>query len=104
VRLRTLDGELVRGKLTTEYPLSTDGFPVLIVKGEPYGPEDADFYLESATTIERKQLAKGGYNLERWSEHGEDPEFMNEEFKDDESLDEESESRDSENGDSEDDK
>ena len=104
MRLRTLDGELVRGKLTTEYPMSTDGSPVLIVKGEPYGPEDADFYLESATTIERKQLAKGGYSLLRWSEHDEDQKFMDEEFKDDESLDEESDGLDSENGDSEDDK
>ena len=101
MRLRTLNGELVRGKLTTEYPLSTDGSPVLIVKGEPYGPEDADFYLESATTIERKQLAKGGYNLARWSEHGEDSNFIDEEFKDEEDPGEEPEEDDSENGDSE---
>ena len=101
MRLRTLDGELVRGKLTTEYPMSTDGSPVLIVKGEPYGPEDADFYLESATTIERKQLAKGGYNLARWSEHGEDSNFIDEELKDEEDPGEEPEEDDSENGDSE---
>jgi len=43
MRLRNLNGELMRGKLTTEYPLSTDGSPVLVVNGEPYGPEDADF-------------------------------------------------------------
>ena len=98
MRLRTLDGELVRGKLTTEYPLSTDGFPVLIVKGEPYGPEDADFYLESATTIERKQLAKGGYNLAPWSEHEEDQHFMDDDFKDEEDPGEEPEDDDSENG------
>ena len=90
MRLRTLDGELVRGKLTTEYPLSPDGFPVLIIKGEPYGPEDADFYLESASTIERKQLAKAGYNLEPWSEHGEDQGFEDEDF-DEEDLGEETE-------------
>lgn len=95
MRLRTLDGELVRGKLTTEYPMSTDGIPVLIVKGEPYGPEDADFYLESATTIERKQLAKAGYNLERWSEHGEDQGFVDEDFKDEEDSGEEPEDDDS---------
>jgi hypothetical protein len=94
MRLRTLDGELVRGKLTTEYPLSTDGFPVLIVKGEPYGPEEADFYLESATTIERKQLAKGGYTLPRWSEHNEGQDSLDEDFKDEEDLGEEPEEND----------
>ena len=97
MRLRTLDGELVRGKLTTEYPLSPDGFPVLIVKGEPYGPEDADFYLESASTIERRQLAKGGYNLEPWSEHGEDQGSVDEDS-DEEDLGEETEDDGSENG------
>jgi hypothetical protein len=91
MRLRNLDGEKVRGKLSTEYPLSTDGFPVLVVKGEPYGPEDADFYLESATPIERKQLVKGGYNLEPWSEHNEDQDFMDEDFKDEEESGEETE-------------
>jgi len=93
MRLRTLDGELVRGKLTTEYPMSADGSPVLIVKGEPYGPEDADFYLESASTIERRQLAKGGYNLEPWSEHAEVQDLA-----DEEDLGEETEDDDSENG------
>ncbi len=91
MRLRTLDGELVRGKLTTEYPFSTDGSPVLIVKGEPYGPEDADFYLESATSIEQKQLVKGGYNLEPWSEHGEDEGFGGEDFREEEDSGEETE-------------
>lgn len=91
MRLRTLNGELVRGKLTTEYPFSTDGSPVLIIKGEPYGPEDADFYLESATTIERKRLVKGGYNLEPWSEHGDDQGFVDEDFKEEEDLGEETE-------------
>jgi hypothetical protein len=97
MRLRTLDGELLRGKLTTEYPLSTDGSPVLIVKGEPYGPEDADFYLESASTIERRQLAKGGYKLARWSEHEEDQTFMDDDLKDEEDPGEEPEDDDSEN-------
>jgi hypothetical protein len=95
MRLRTLDGELVRGKLTTEYPMSTDGIPVLIVKGEPYGPEDADFYLESATTIERKQLAKGG-QPGALGEHGEDQNFVDEDFKDEEDSGEEPEDDDSE--------
>ncbi len=91
MRLRTLNGELVRGKLTTEYPFSTDGSPVLIVKGEPYGPEDAEFYLESATSIERKQLVKGGYNLEPWSEHSEDEGFVDEDFREEEDSGEETE-------------
>jgi hypothetical protein len=98
MRLRNLDGEKVRGKLTTEYPLSTDGSPVLIVKGEPYGPEDADFFLESATAIERKQLAKAGYSLARWSEHDEDQDFMDEDFKDEEESGEETEDDNSDHG------
>lgn len=95
MRLRNLNGDKMRGKLTTEYPLSTDGSPVLVVNGEPYGPEDADFYLESATTVERKQLVQAGYNLEPWSEHGEDQGFMDEDFKDEEDLGEEMEDNDS---------
>jgi len=91
MRLRTLEGELVRGKLTTEYPMSADGSPILIVKGEPYGPEDADFYLESATTVERRQLARGGYSLEPWSEHGEDQDFADEEDSGEDTIDDDSE-------------
>ena len=96
--MRTMDGEIVRAKITTEYPMSEDGSPVLVVKGEPYGREDADFYLESASTIERKQLAKAGYNLEPWSEHGEDQSFVEEDLKDEGDLGEETEDDNSENG------
>jgi hypothetical protein len=91
MKLRTLDGEILRGKLTTEYPMSLDGSPVLIVKGEPYGPEEADFYLESATSLERRQLVRGGYSLPSWSEHDEGREIMDEDFKDEEDLGEEME-------------
>jgi hypothetical protein len=99
-----MEGELVRGKLTTENPMSEDGSLVLVINGEPYGPEDAEFYLETASTIELRKLAAGGYNRPRWKEHDEDQKFMDEEFKDDESPDEEPEDLDPENGDWEDDK
>jgi len=98
MRLRTMDGEIVRAKITTEYPMSEDGSPVLVVQGEPYSPEDADFYLESASTIERKLLAKAGYNLEPWSEHGEDQGLVEEDLRDEEDLGEETENDDWENG------
>jgi hypothetical protein len=100
MRLRTLDGEVVRGKLTAEYPVSTDGAPVLVVNGEPYGPEDAEFYLESATRAELKQLAEGGYDLPQWSDHEEDDEYMDDGLQDRESS-EEMQDLESEDGESE---
>jgi hypothetical protein len=49
VKLRTLDGEPVRAKLTTDFPVSQDGLPVLLVDGQPFSPEEAEFFLESAS-------------------------------------------------------
>jgi len=86
MKLRTLDGKGITGELTTEYPISPDGSPVLLVGGEPYGPEDAEFFLESATPKERKQLEMGGYDLPRWSEYEGGEEFTEEEFGDEEFL------------------
>ncbi len=83
MKLRTFEGKRVKGELITEYPISTDGSPVLVVNGEPYGPEEAEFYLESVSPREIKQLEKAGYDLPRWSEHE-----GNEELMDDDSLDE----------------
>jgi hypothetical protein len=49
VKLRTFDGEPVRAKLTTDFPVSQDGHPFLLVDGQPVSPEEAEFFLESAT-------------------------------------------------------
>lgn len=94
MRLRTLDGERVKGELTTEYPLSPDGLPVLLVRGEPVNQDDDEFFLESATRAELEMLEENGYNLPRWEKHQGSGEFMSEEslgdeYGDDESVEEE---------------
>lgn len=66
MKLRTFEGEPVTGELTTEYPMSRGGLPVLLVKGEPFSPEKAEFFLESATQEELELLKEGGYNLPDW--------------------------------------
>ena len=63
---RSVEGEQIIGELTTEYPVSRDGLPVLLVKGEPFSPEKAEFFLESATQEELELLKEGGYNLPDW--------------------------------------
>ena len=66
MKLRTFEGESVQGELTTEYPVSRDGLPVLLVTDEPFSPEEAEFFLESATQEELELLKEGGYNLPDW--------------------------------------
>jgi hypothetical protein len=66
LKLRTFDGEPVTGELTREYPVSRDGLPVLLVTDEPFSPEEAEFFLESATQEELELLKEGGYNLPDW--------------------------------------
>jgi len=83
MKLRNLEGKRLRGELITEYPISADGSPVLVVDGEPYGPDDADFLLESATPRELRQLEAAGYDLPRWGEQEGGGEFL-----DDDDLDE----------------
>ena len=68
MKLRTFEGEPVQGELTTEYPVSRDGLPVLIVTDEPFSPDEAEFFLESATQEELELLKEGGYNLPGWEE------------------------------------
>ena len=74
MRLRTFDGERIKGEVTTEYPASKDGNPILLVNGKPFEPEEADFFLESATLAEVNQLEEGRYDLPRWREFGEEEE------------------------------
>ncbi len=66
MKLRTFEGEPVTGELTTEYPMSWDGLPVLLVNGEAFSPEGAEFFLESATQEELELLKEGGYELPEW--------------------------------------
>ena len=49
MKLRTFEGEPVRGEMTTDLPVSQDGLPVLLVNDEPFSPEEAEFFLESVT-------------------------------------------------------
>ena len=66
--LRTFEGEAVRGKMTTDSPVSSDGVPVLLVNGEPVSPEEAEFFLESVTEEELEMLEEGGYDLPEWED------------------------------------
>ena len=66
MKLRTFEGEPVTGELSTEYPVSRDGLPVLLVGDEPFSPEEAEFFLESATREELELLKEGGYNFPKW--------------------------------------
>ena len=74
MKLRTFDGEPVRGKMITDPRLSPDGVPVLLVNEEPFSPDEAEFLLESATERELEMLQEGGYDLEDWEGNGEDDE------------------------------
>jgi hypothetical protein len=76
LKLRTFDSESVKGKLTTEYPLSRDGLPVLVVDDQPFSPEEAEFFIESATEEELELLGEGGYELPDWEEKEEDSFFL----------------------------
>jgi hypothetical protein len=71
LKLRTFDGEPVRGKLTTDSPLSQDGLPVLLIDGQPFSPEEAEFFLESATQEEMEMLEEAGYDLPEWENRDE---------------------------------
>ena len=78
LKLRTFEGEPVRGKMTTDPKVSPDGGPVLLVNDEPFPPDEADLFLESATEKELEMLQEGGYDLAEWEgmdeESGEDEE------------------------------
>ncbi len=66
MKLRTFDGEPIRGEMTNDFPVSQDGIPVLIVKDEPFSPEKAEFFIEYATQEELGMLREGGYDLPAW--------------------------------------
>jgi hypothetical protein len=54
--------------MTTDVPVSQDGLPVLLVDGQPFSPEEAEFFLESASQEEMEKLEEGGYDLPEWVE------------------------------------
>jgi hypothetical protein len=66
VKLRTFEGEPVFGEMTTDFPISQDGAPVLLVNDDPFSPEEAEFFIEKATHKERELLKEGGYDLPEW--------------------------------------
>ena len=68
MKLRTFDGERARGELSLDHPLSQDGVPVLIVGGEVYLPDEADFFIESATDEQLEALDDAGYDLPLWED------------------------------------
>jgi len=72
MKLRTFDGEPVRGKIITDPLVSPDGGPVLLVNDDPFSPEEAEFFLESATERELEMLEEGGYDLAEWEDKGEE--------------------------------
>jgi hypothetical protein len=83
LKLRTFDGERVMGELTTEYPVSQDGLPVLLVDGEPFAPEEAEFFIEYANKRDIQLLREGGYDLPNWKQREEGYEEVEETDADD---------------------
>jgi hypothetical protein len=68
LKLRTFEGHRAKGDLSTDHPLSQDGIPVLVVDGEAYLPEEADFFIESATDEQLEELDDAGYDLPLWED------------------------------------
>ena len=40
--------------MTTDFPVSQDGIPVLLVNDEPLSPEEAEFFIEYAAKMNWK--------------------------------------------------
>ena len=66
MKIRTFEGGPVRGEMTTDFPGRQDDIPVLLVKDEPFSPEEAEFFIEYATQEELEMLREGGYDLPAW--------------------------------------
>jgi hypothetical protein len=54
--------------MRTAFPVSQDGSPILLVNNDPFSPEEAEFFLESASSREMEMLKEGGYDLPAWEE------------------------------------
>jgi len=68
LKLRTFDGVRARGELSSDHPLSQAGVPVLVVDGEAYLPDEAEFFIESATDEQLEALDDAGYDLPLWED------------------------------------
>jgi hypothetical protein len=68
MNLRTFSDEPVRGEITTDFPVSQDSIPILPADGQPFSPEEAEFFLESATPKEMKMLEEGEEGYEEVEE------------------------------------
>jgi hypothetical protein len=71
MKLRTFEGEQFQGEMTTDFPISQDGLPVLLVDDRPFSPEEAEFFIEYVTQEELNLLKEGGYDLPGWEEKDE---------------------------------
>lgn len=78
MKLRTFEGEQFQGEMTTDFPISQDGIPVLLVNDRPFSPEEAEFFIEYVTQEELDLLKEGGYNLPGWEEKDEGYEEVDE--------------------------
>jgi hypothetical protein len=78
IKLRTFEGEQFRGEMTTDFPISQDGIPVLLENDRPFSPEEAEFFIEYATQEELDLLREGGYDLPAWEGGGEGYEEVDE--------------------------
>lgn len=72
MKLRAFDGEPIRGRITSDLSVSPDGGPILLVNDEPFSPEEAEFFLESATERESEMLEEGGCDLPEWEAKSEE--------------------------------
>jgi hypothetical protein len=68
MKLRTFDGEQIRGEMTTTFPVSQDSSPILLANDESFSTEEAEFFLEYASSKEMGMLEEGGYDLPAWQE------------------------------------
>ena len=66
MKLRTFDGEQVRGDITRDFSVSQNGLPILLVNGNPFPPGKVEFFLESATLKELEMLEESGYDFPEW--------------------------------------
>ena len=60
MKLRTFEGESVRGEMTSDLPVNQDGIPVSLVNDEPFSPEEGEFFIEYAFQKELEMLREDG--------------------------------------------
>jgi hypothetical protein len=83
LKLRTFDGHRAKGELSADHPLSQEGVPVLVVGGDAYLPDEADFFIEAATDEQLEALDDAGYDLPLWEDREIDESEEEEEIEED---------------------